>query len=91
MGGMLCSKRRIIDEVNDRAKIEDENPSEKTFSPNYQPSAGILCMRMEQREISINNKCTLLLKLQLLTRVRLQNFQNQVSIMLNVNAKRSQK
>lgn len=53
MGGMLCSKHRIIGGVNHGAEMGDENESEETADPSYQPPAGILYMNeaeMDQRK-----------------------------------------
>ena len=59
---MLCSKCKIVDDVHNDSEIKDVKHSEETGCTNYQPPAGTLCMN-EKEEDQINNKCTLLLKL----------------------------
>lgn len=49
MGGMLCSKHRVID-VNQGAEIGNENHSEETADPDYQPPTGSLCMNEIERD-----------------------------------------
>ena len=49
-GGMLCSKHRLIYDVNNEAKIEDENYSDETADFSFHPKTSTLCMNEKQRD-----------------------------------------
>lgn len=63
MGGMLCRKHSINDDVNHGAEIGDENHSEDKADPNNQP---VSVLYMNETEINVN-KCKPLIKPQLQT------------------------